>query len=77
MLETIIKGSVMMIPLMVCSVLAVAVLIDRGGHELPIAADFVGSTVTAPHGKRVQVQLAEHDGIDGVFLTRYRRRRRK
>ena len=29
MLETIIKGSVMMIPLMICSVLAVAVLIDR------------------------------------------------
>jgi len=46
-----------------------AVLIDRGGRELPIAADFVGATVEAPEKARVQVHLAEHDGEDGVFLV--------
>ena len=47
-----------------------AVLVDRGGRELPIAADFVGATVSAPDDARVQVHLAEHDGDDGVFLVK-------
>ncbi len=45
-----------------------AVLIDRGGRELPIAADFVGRKVKAPAGKRVQVHLKETDGEEGVFI---------
>ncbi|NQU75899.1 MAG: bifunctional pyr operon transcriptional regulator/uracil phosphoribosyltransferase PyrR [Planctomycetes bacterium] len=45
-----------------------AVLIDRGGRELPIAADFVGKRLEVPNKLRVQVQLAEHDGEDGAFL---------
>ena len=51
-----------------------AVLIDRGGRELPIAADFVGQTVQAPLGERVQVHLKEHDGEDGVFLVHSKKR---
>jgi pyrimidine operon attenuation protein / uracil phosphoribosyltransferase len=47
-----------------------AVLIDRGGRELPIAADFVGRKVRAPHGTRVQVKLKENDGEEGVFIIR-------
>ncbi len=50
-------------------VIRLAVLIDRGGRELPISADFVGRTVTAPPEARVQVRLKEHDGEDGVFLV--------
>jgi len=54
-----------------------AVLIDRGGRELPIAADFVGQTVAAPLGERVQVHLKEHDGEDGVFLVQSRKHRKR
>ena len=46
-----------------------AVLIDRGGRELPIAADFVGATIRAPRGARIQVKLKENDGEEGVFIT--------
>jgi pyrimidine operon attenuation protein/uracil phosphoribosyltransferase len=54
-----------------------AVLVDRGGRELPIAADFVGAQVQAPPGQRVQVHLAEHDGDDGVYLIGALRRKRR
>ena len=46
-----------------------AVLIDRGGRELPISADFVGRRVKAPAGKRIQVKLREIDGQEGVFIV--------
>lgn len=46
------------------------VLIDRGGRELPIAADFVGSRVDVPDNRRVQVQLSEVDGQDAVMLIK-------
>ena len=45
-----------------------AVLIDRGGRQLPIAADFVGKKVKAPEGARVQVKLNENDGEEGAFI---------
>ncbi|HUS46472.1 MAG TPA: bifunctional pyr operon transcriptional regulator/uracil phosphoribosyltransferase, partial [Phycisphaerae bacterium] len=49
-------------------VVRLAVLIDRGGHEVPISADFVGRKVKVPAGKRVQVRLKEIDGEEGVFI---------
>lgn len=51
-----------------------AVLIDRGGRELPISPDFLGKALTAPADARVQLHLAEHDGDDGVFLIEPRKR---
>lgn len=45
-----------------------AALIDRGGHELPIAADFVGRKIKVPSSSRVQVKLKENDGEEGVFI---------
>lgn len=51
-------------------VVRLAVLIDRGGHEVPISADFVGRKVTAPAGSRVQVKLKENDGQEGLFIIR-------
>ena len=51
-------------------VIRLAVLIDRGGHEVPITADFVGRKVTAPAGSRVQVKLKENDGQEGLFIIR-------
>ena len=36
-----------------------AVLVDRGGRELPIQADFVGMTAATEPGDRVRVRLSE------------------
>ncbi|BDG07740.1 bifunctional pyr operon transcriptional regulator/uracil phosphoribosyltransferase PyrR [Anaeromyxobacter paludicola] len=36
-----------------------AVLVDRGGRELPIAADFAGETVAVAPGDDVEVRLVE------------------
>jgi pyrimidine operon attenuation protein/uracil phosphoribosyltransferase len=45
-----------------------AVLVDRGHRELPIAADVVGRVVTTARDQDVQVRLSEVDGEDGVFI---------
>ena len=50
-------------------VVRLAVLIDRGGRELPIAADFIGKKLTAEPDTRIQVKLREHDDQEGVFLV--------
>jgi pyrimidine operon attenuation protein/uracil phosphoribosyltransferase len=49
-------------------VIRLAVLIDRGARELPIAADFVGRKLQALPTQRVQVRLKENDGEEGVFI---------
>ena len=46
-----------------------AVLIDRGGRELPIHADVVGKKVDVPLGQRVDVLVRELDGRDEVVLS--------
>jgi pyrimidine operon attenuation protein/uracil phosphoribosyltransferase len=46
-----------------------AVLVDRGGRELPIQPDIVGTHVDAPAGARVDVFVKELDGKDEVVLT--------
>ena len=45
-----------------------AVLMDRGGRELPVAPDFLGRRVEASPKQSVTVQLAETDGVDQVIL---------
>jgi len=42
-----------------------AVLVDRGGRELPIQADFVGIRTETPQ-RQVAVRLVESDGTDQV-----------
>ena len=49
--------------------IALAVLIDRGGRELPIHADIVGKTVQIAAGDRVDVLLEEVDGKTSVTVT--------
>ncbi len=49
--------------------IALVVLIDRGGRELPIHADIVGRTIDVPAGKRVDVLLSEVDDRDAVILA--------
>ncbi len=45
-----------------------AVLVDRGGRELPIQPDFVGRTIHLPHGQRVNVYLKEMGRPDAVAI---------
>jgi pyrimidine operon attenuation protein/uracil phosphoribosyltransferase len=45
-----------------------AVLIDRGGQELPIRADVIGKVVNVPAGSQVDVRVAELDGEDSVVV---------
>ncbi len=45
-----------------------AVLIDRGGRELPIQPDYTGMTVRAGSSQRVDVLLAEKSDRDEVLV---------
>ena len=49
--------------------IALAVVIDRGGRELPIAPDVVGKKVDVAPGQRVDVLVEELDGKDAVILA--------
>jgi pyrimidine operon attenuation protein/uracil phosphoribosyltransferase len=49
--------------------IALAVLIDRGGRELPIQPDIVGKKVSAPSSQRVDVMVEELDGKNAVVIT--------
>jgi len=46
-----------------------AVLVDRGGRELPIQPDYVGMHVSVGKGERVDVLLREKDEADKVLLS--------
>ena len=43
-------------------------LIDRGHRELPIRPDFVGKNLPSARSERVNVHLAEVDGIEEVTI---------
>ncbi len=45
-----------------------AVLMDRGGRELPIAPDFIGRQAAALPAQSVAVRFTESDGVDQVTL---------
>jgi pyrimidine operon attenuation protein/uracil phosphoribosyltransferase len=49
--------------------IALAVLVDRGGRELPIHADIVGKRVDVDPGDRVDVMMDEVDGRTGVVIV--------
>ena len=49
--------------------IALAVLIDRGGRELPIHADVVGKTLEVLAGDRVDVLVNELDERDAVVVA--------
>jgi pyrimidine operon attenuation protein/uracil phosphoribosyltransferase len=52
-----------------------AVLVDRGGRELPVQPDIVGIPVAAPPGEKVEVRLQEVDGEDGVWIVEKKTKR--
>ncbi len=45
-----------------------ATLIDRGHRELPIRPDFVGKNLPSARDERVNVRLAEVDGLEEVTI---------
>ena len=47
-----------------------AVLVDRGHRELPVAADFVGRVVPTSRAEDVQVRVGETDGEEGVWIAK-------
>jgi pyrimidine operon attenuation protein/uracil phosphoribosyltransferase len=46
------------------------VLIDRGGRELPIAADFAGARLEVPEGADVQVRWRENGAAEDSVVVR-------
>ena len=50
--------------------IALAVVIDRGGRELPIAPDVVGKEVEVLPGRRVDLFIEELDGRDEVLISK-------
>lgn len=46
-----------------------AVLVDRGGRELPIQPDYIGMAITTDANERVDVLLAEMHTCDEVVLS--------
>lgn len=45
-----------------------AVLVDRGHRELPIAADYVGKHIPTSRSENVEVRVKELDGEDKVII---------
>jgi pyrimidine operon attenuation protein / uracil phosphoribosyltransferase len=50
-----------------------AVLVDRGGRELPIAADFAGARLDVADGDDVQVRLVEAGAPEDSVVVKPRR----
>jgi pyrimidine operon attenuation protein / uracil phosphoribosyltransferase len=46
-----------------------AVLVDRGHRELPIRPDYVGKNVPTSDAERVEVLIAEEEGLDKVVIV--------
>jgi pyrimidine operon attenuation protein/uracil phosphoribosyltransferase len=49
--------------------IGLAVLIDRGGRELPIQPDIIGKTVAVGSSQRVDVMVEELDGRNAVVIA--------
>jgi len=55
------------------ALIRLAVLVDRGGVEYPIRADYVGFELRAPDSRKVLVEFAEEDGSDGIYEVEWQR----
>jgi pyrimidine operon attenuation protein/uracil phosphoribosyltransferase len=47
-----------------------AVLVDRGHRELPIAADYIGKRIKTEKTDLVDIFVFEEDGKEGVFVSK-------
>ena len=55
------------------SLIRLAVLVNRGNHEFPIGADYVGIDLQVPVNRKILVEFAESDGQDGVFTIDWKK----
>ncbi len=46
-----------------------AVLVDRGHRELPIRPDYIGKNVPTSDSERIEVLVAEEDGLDQAVIV--------
>jgi pyrimidine operon attenuation protein/uracil phosphoribosyltransferase len=46
-----------------------AVLVDRGHRELPIRPDYIGKNVPTSDSERIEVHVAEENGIDRAVIV--------
>ncbi|MBE6367363.1 MAG: bifunctional pyr operon transcriptional regulator/uracil phosphoribosyltransferase PyrR [Lentisphaerae bacterium] len=51
-----------------------AVLIDRGGVEYPIRADYIGWQIKCGNDRKIVVEFSEEDGSDGVYEVPWQHR---
>lgn len=56
------------------ALIRLAVLIDRGGVEYPIRADYVGWHIQCGADRKILVEFNEEDGADGVYEVAWQRR---
>ena len=56
------------------ALIRLAVLVDRGGVEYPIRADYVGWSIKCDAGRKILVVFNEEDGNDGVYEVEWKRR---
>jgi len=45
-----------------------AVIVDRGHRELPLRPDYIGKNLPTSLSEKVQVQVTEYDGTEGVVI---------
>lgn len=50
-------------------IIQLLVMVDRGWRELPIHADYVGTTLDTTREQTINVHVAEEDGRDEVVLS--------
>jgi len=50
-----------------------AVMVDRGHHELPIRADYVGKNVPTSRNEEIQVRVTQFDDKDEVVIVEHER----
>ena len=56
------------------ALIRLAVLVDRGGVEYPIRADYIGWTVQCEADRKILVEFSEEEGSDGVYTVAWQRR---
>ena len=56
------------------ALIKLAVLVDRGGVEYPIRADYTGWSIECASDRKILVEFSEEDGADGVWEVAWTRR---
>ena len=57
------------------ALIRLAVLVDRGGVEYPIRADYTGWSINCGSDRKILVEFSEEDGADGVYDVAWKKHR--